>query len=87
MTIDEIRKALGDRNLAEIGRRLGVSRAYLNSIRDGSVTSINMTMGARLADYLNGGSIEKSVSSQYAVLIRQGMDGRNVEWEKDRGEI
>lgn len=35
MTIEEVRIKLSDRNLAEVARRIGVSRAYLSYIAKG----------------------------------------------------
>lgn len=52
MTLEEIKTALGDRNLAEVGRRLNVSRAYLQGIRSGTVPSISPLMEAKLRTYL-----------------------------------
>lgn len=55
MTLEEIKNALGDRNLAEVGRRLSVSRAYLQGIRSGTVPSISTDMKAKLSHYLGEG--------------------------------
>jgi hypothetical protein len=52
MEIEQIRKALGDRNLAEVGRRLGVTRAYLQYIRSGKVTSLSPWMHKKISEYL-----------------------------------
>jgi hypothetical protein len=52
MEIEQIRKSLGDRNLAEVGRRLGVTRAYLQYIRSGKVTSLSPWMHKKISDYL-----------------------------------
>ena len=54
MTLEEIKTALGDRNLAEVGRRLSVSRAYLQGIRSGTVTKISDDMLEKLGKYLDG---------------------------------
>jgi transcriptional regulator with XRE-family HTH domain len=51
MTLEEIRAALSDRNLAEIGRRLKVTRAYLSAVRKGKAIP-SREMQARLSDYL-----------------------------------
>lgn len=50
MTIEEIRNALSDRNLAEVARRLNVTRAYLSQICKGKPCSEEMRK--RLEDYL-----------------------------------
>lgn len=53
MEIEKIRKMLSDRNLAEVARRMHVTRSYLSAIACGKKTpSKNMT--ARLLDYLEG---------------------------------
>lgn len=52
MTLEDIKNALGDRNLAEVGRRLSVSRAYLQGIRSGSVTSLSPEMESKLRTYI-----------------------------------
>lgn len=54
MTIEQIRQALTDRNLAEVGRRIGVTRAYLHGIKIGTVTKLSDDMQARLSAYLGG---------------------------------
>lgn len=50
MTDQEIRKQLGDRNLAEVGRRLKVTRSWLQQIRAGNVP-ISQNMRERLERY------------------------------------
>tara|TARA_R110000851_G_scaffold197641_1_gene348728 strand:+ start:893 stop:1243 length:351 start_codon:yes stop_codon:yes gene_type:complete len=87
MTLEQIKTALGDRNLAEVGRRLGVSRAYLNGIRDGSVTALSHVMLAKLSEYLNEGFLLRGMSKQYDDLIGQIIDCINLEWEKEEGAI
>lgn len=52
MKIDKIRRLLGDRNLAEVGRRIGVTRTYLHYIKQGQVTSLSPAMSKKLGDYL-----------------------------------
>lgn len=54
MTIEQIRAALEDRNLAEVGRRIGVTRAYLNGIKNGTVTKLSAAMTLKLSEYLGG---------------------------------
>ena len=52
MTIDQIKKGLSDRNLAEVARRLSVTRSYLQAIRSGKVEP-SMGMINRLSEYLS----------------------------------
>ena len=52
MTIEEIKRRLSDRNLAEVARRIGVTRAYLSYIVTGSRTP-NAEMLAKIEGYLN----------------------------------
>lgn len=51
LSIEQIREKLKDRNLAEVSRRLGVTRVYLSAIRNGHVTP-SYKMVAALSDYL-----------------------------------
>lgn len=52
MTLEQIKQKLGDRNLAEVGRRINVSKTWLNGIRRGVVTSLSPDMKKKLSDYL-----------------------------------
>lgn len=52
MNIEEIRTALGDRNLAEVARRLSVTRSYLQAIRSGKVDP-SWSMAKKLSEYLS----------------------------------
>lgn len=52
MQLPEIREKLSDRNLAEVGRRIGVTRVWLNAIRRGVVTELSEDMHKKLTDYL-----------------------------------
>jgi transcriptional regulator with XRE-family HTH domain len=52
MTIEEIKRRLSDRNLAEVARRIGVTRAYLSYIVTGNRTP-NAEMLAKIEGYLN----------------------------------
>lgn len=52
MSDDDIRNALTDRNLAEVARRLSVTRAYLHAIRAAKVP-LSESMRQRLTDYLS----------------------------------
>lgn len=53
MSPDEIKKALTDRNLAEVGRRLLITRSYLQAIRSGKVP-LSKEMHQRLQHYFSG---------------------------------
>ena len=53
MSPDEIKKALTDRNLAEVGRRLMITRSYLQAIRSGKVP-LSREMHERLQNYFAG---------------------------------
>lgn len=52
MSDDDIRNALTDRNLAEVARRLSVTRAYLHAIRAAKVP-LSESMRQRLTEYLS----------------------------------
>lgn len=51
MSLEQIRKALDDRNLAEVGRRLNITRSYLQAIRSGKMTPSKDTQD-KLREYL-----------------------------------
>lgn len=51
LTIEQIKERLSDRNLAEVARRLGVTRAYLSAITNDRVKP-SYVMLTRLSDYL-----------------------------------
>lgn len=51
MSIEEIRERLSDRNLAEVARRLHITRTYLADIANGKRTPSG-NMLARIAEYL-----------------------------------
>jgi plasmid maintenance system antidote protein VapI len=53
MTHSEIKAALTDRNLAEVARRLQVTRSYLQAIRSGRL-ALSERMRTRLTEYLQG---------------------------------
>jgi plasmid maintenance system antidote protein VapI len=42
MTLENIRENLSDRNLAEVARRIGVTRAWLSAIKNGASCSDQM---------------------------------------------
>lgn len=52
LKIEEIREQLSDRNLAEVARRIEVTRAYLSAIQRGSIVSPSKDMIKKLSDYL-----------------------------------
>lgn len=53
LSIEQIREKLKDRNLAEVSRRLGITRVYLSAIKNGRVTPSYKTV-EKLSDYLGG---------------------------------
>lgn len=53
LSINEITKRLEDRNLAEVARRIGCTRAYLSFIRSGRYIPSD-SFRAKLSDYLEG---------------------------------
>ena len=52
LTLEQIRDELDDKNLAEIGRSLGITRAYLAALRGGLRLNPGYTLIKRLSDYL-----------------------------------
>lgn len=54
MNIEEIKTALSDRNLAEVARRIGCTRAYLSAICNGKVAKLSDDMNGKLTNYLRG---------------------------------
>jgi len=54
MTLDEIRIALTDRNLTEVGKRLGMSKQYLYRIRKGEIKNPGYENLRKLMEYLGG---------------------------------
>jgi transcriptional regulator with XRE-family HTH domain len=51
LTIEQIKDRLSDRNLAEVARRVGVTRAYLSAITNDRVKP-SYDMLVKLSDYL-----------------------------------
>lgn len=51
MTLELIKEKLSDRNVAEVARRLGVTRAYLNAVKNGSVEKLSDHMHDKLKIY------------------------------------
>lgn len=54
MTLNEIRSELADRNLAEVARRVGMTRQQLWLIVNGINTNPTLRTLERLSDYLSG---------------------------------
>ena len=54
LTIKEIRAELSDRNLAEVARRVGMSRQQLWMIATGVNANPTLRTLERLSDYLTG---------------------------------
>lgn len=53
LSLTDINKRLQDRNLAEVARRIGCTRAYLSFIRSGRYIPSD-AFRAKLSDYLEG---------------------------------
>ena len=51
--LEEIREALKGRNLAEIGREVGVTRAYMSLLRKGLAKNPTYTVLKQLSDLLD----------------------------------
>jgi hypothetical protein len=51
MNIEQIRMAMNDRNLAEMGRIMKITRSYLQLVRAGKTVPTD-EMTKRLSDYL-----------------------------------
>lgn len=52
MTIEEIRKRLEDRNLSEVGRRIGCNRQTIYNIAKGITANPKWSLVKALEDYL-----------------------------------
>ena len=52
MTLDEIRKALNDRNLTKVGEALGISKQYLYRLRKGLIANPGYEKVRVLTEYL-----------------------------------
>lgn len=52
LSLEQIRDRLDDKNLAEIGRKIGVTRAYLAALRGGLRVNPSYTLIKQLSDYL-----------------------------------
>jgi len=59
-TLNEIRAELDDANLAEIGRNVRLTRAYLCRIRSGSAKNPSYCVVKRLSDYLESRQLVRS---------------------------
>lgn len=53
LTIEQIQERLSDRNLAEVARRLNVTRAYISALKNGKVKP-SYPMLTKLSHYLEG---------------------------------
>lgn len=51
MNLDQIREKLSDRNLSEVARRVGVTRAYISAIKTGVVTKLSEHTHKKLTEY------------------------------------
>lgn len=61
LEISEIRRRLQDRNLAEVSRRVGYTRAHLSNVYNGKVDG-SYRMLKTLSDYLQEGEEEKKTA-------------------------
>jgi len=52
LSLEEIRERMGDRNIAEVARRLKVTRSWLSMVISGKVKASDKLM-KRLSDYLS----------------------------------
>lgn len=52
MTLEEIKKALEDRNLTRVGEALGISKQYLYRIRSGLIKNPGHEKMMKLVEYL-----------------------------------
>lgn len=52
LTLENIRKALQDRNLQKVAEATGYTRSYLAAIRRGSAENPSYQVVKRLSDYL-----------------------------------
>lgn len=58
MTLQQIKTALRDRNLAYVARAIGVTRQHLWQIANG-ITSPSVEVLGRISDYLEGRTDDK----------------------------
>lgn len=56
LSIEQVRARLEDRNLAEVARRVEVTRVYLSAIKNGRVTP-SYKMVKKLSDYLENNEV------------------------------
>lgn len=52
LNLDEIKKRLEDRNLSEVGRRIGVSAPYLSLLANGTAKNPSYIILKKLSSYL-----------------------------------
>jgi transcriptional regulator with XRE-family HTH domain len=58
LTIEQIREKLKDKNLSEVGRRIGFTGAYLSAICRGVAKNPSYEMVKKISDYLEGDNNE-----------------------------
>jgi transcriptional regulator with XRE-family HTH domain len=54
LTLEQIKERLGDKNLSEVARRVGLTGAYLSAIVRGVKVNPSYETVKKLSDYLNG---------------------------------
>lgn len=54
LTLEQIKKELGDKNLSEVARRVGLTGAYLSAITRGVKVNPSYQTVKKLSDYLVG---------------------------------
>jgi transcriptional regulator with XRE-family HTH domain len=52
LNLEQIKEKLSDKNLSEVGRRIGVTRAYLSAICRGYASNPSYQMLKKISDYL-----------------------------------
>lgn len=52
LDLNEIKRRLSDRNLSEVGRRIGVSAPYLSLIANGTAKNPSYVVLKKLSSYL-----------------------------------
>jgi transcriptional regulator with XRE-family HTH domain len=52
LTLEQIRRALRDRNCAAVGRATGLTGAYVRAIRSGKANNPSFRTVKKLSDYL-----------------------------------
>ena len=54
LNLEDIKKELSDKNLSEVGRRVGLTGAYLSAIVRGDKINPSYETVKKLSDYLEG---------------------------------